>query len=337
MRARLRRLHRLLALGFGGWFCVWLLAGSLLLWQEAGQTPQAPLAQQEGSVPLPKLLAAAQSRHPEPGSWRIVLPKRPGEAARAVFLAEDLFAEEPKVLWLDPHTATILRETEARSSFWQGLYRFHSSLWLDDRGRPVLSACALVLLALLASGLALGRRKARPGFSLAVRHRRLGLGLAPPLLISSISGLLLSLPAGWLLPTPDREIGRVRAPLTLETVVAQVSARFPGYALREIAVPQHPDEPWELALYRPGTLDVEPAWLRLSLAPDGRLAERASSLRQWVYAVHTGQVAGATGQLLLTLGGLGFGLQAAYGFRLWWHRARLKAPAPRRDAKQKIA
>ncbi|GAB6068301.1 hypothetical protein JCM13664_16200 [Methylothermus subterraneus] len=335
MKARLRRLHRLLALGLGVGLSAWVLAGSALLWQDGWPKPKAPRAVEPAI--LMKLLEVAQDRHPEPGSWRIVLPEREGEAVRLIFLAEDLIAEaEPQVLWLDPDSLQILRETALKSPLWQALYRFHAGWFLGDRGRPVLIACALALFALLASGLALWRRAY--GFSLAACHRRLGLLIAPPLLISSVSGLVLALPGGWLgtLPAPEPQL--TRPALTLEAVVAQAHTLFPDYCLREIVVPQNSDEPWELGLSRSRALALDLGELRLSFYPDGRLERQAANWRQWVYALHTGQVGGALGQVLLTLGGAGFAIQAVFGLRLRRRRSRLKAPAlGARDGEQKIA
>ncbi len=335
MKTKLRRLHRLLGIGLGIWLCLWLLAGSALLWQEVWQMPKAPTPEAEKPINLAKLLASAQNRYPEPGSWRLRLPKRPGEAVQAIFLAEDLFAEaEPQVLCLHPYTAEILSETQAKSPLWQESYRLHSSFWLDERGRPVVIAGGLMLACLLASGLLLWR-KARG--SLSSRHRVLGLAIFPPLLISLISGLLLSLPAGWLNAPTNLPKAKIEPVSALEQVTQKVLALYPDYSLREIAIPQNPDEPWEVTVHRPGTLDIDPAWLHLVLHPDGRLEERPASLRQWVYALHTGQVAGMLGKLILMLGGGGFFFQTFYGFKLWWQRAQLKAAARARGNKQQVA
>ncbi len=334
---KLRCLHTLLALGLGGWLGVWLLAGNLLLWQEVWQQPKAPSAQAGKLAPLASLLAAARHRHPEPGSWRFKLPNCPGEPVQAIFLADDLFAEaEPKVIWLDAYTAEVIGETTAKTLFWQALYRFHTSFLLGDRRRSVLIACGLILACLLGSGLALWR-PARLNFSLRTCHRTLGLAIVPPLFISLISGLLLSLPTGWLSAAlaPDQIYGlRSRlSPLTPEAVIAQVHARFPSYELRAISVPQHADEPWELAVHQPGSWDIEAAWLRFSFYPDGRLEARRASMREWVYALHTGQVIGIAGRGLLTLGGVGFAFQLIFGI-LIWQRAHF-ALAHARGHKQK--
>ncbi len=335
MRARLRYCHRLLALGLGGWIGVWLLAGTALLWQGVWQAPP-PVQADQAFAELDEILAAAQRRHPQPGSFRLVLPRRPGEAVQAIFVADDLLTEADElVLWLDPHTAEILGETPAKTPLWQGLYRLHSSFLLGDRGCRISLGLGLVLACLVASGLGLWR-PGRAGRSLPVlRHRALGLVILPPLLISIASGLMLSLPAGWLgdPPAPTLKAKIALASPTLDAVVQQVGALFPGYSLGEVGVPRS-GEPWEIALHRPGAL--APTWLRLY--PDGRLESQAPNPRQWIYAIHTGQVAGTAGRLLLTLGGVGFAVQAAYGFRLWWQRTRSRRLAPHaRGNKQQIA
>jgi uncharacterized iron-regulated membrane protein len=337
MKTKLRSLHCMLGLWAGIGLCLWLLAGSILLWQKTWQTPKAFRPEPEKPVDLAKLLASAQSHYPEPGSWRLRLPKQPGEAVQAVFLAEDLFAEaEPKVLWLHPYTAEILGETH-KLPFWQGVYRLHSSFWLDERGRPAVIAAGLMLACLLVSGLLLWR-KTKQNSSPTARHRSLGLMIFPPLLISLISGLLLSLPAGWLSAPANLPKAKIEPASTLEQVIQKLHALYPDSRLREIAIPQNVDEPWEVAIHLSSTLDIDPAWLRLVLHPDGRLEERPAGLRQWVYALHTGEVAGLPGKLMLMLGGVGFVLQTVYGFKLWRQRARLKATALRaRGNKHQVA
>ncbi|MCX8049521.1 MAG: PepSY domain-containing protein [Methylohalobius sp.] len=343
------KLHRVFALWFGGFIALWMSAGCVLLWKESLQAPTHVPPQDISILPsLTSIVAAAHSRHPEPGSWRLKLPRRPGEAVQAVFVADDLFAEaaEPIVLWIDPKTAKVLAETQA-SSFWQGLYRFHSRLLLGDSGSWAALGCGLILGNILLSGALLWRRRIR-ATGVRTLHRRLGMGLLPLLAISWISGLLLSLPAGWLSGSSPQT---APVPVTLspsptvDEIASWAKKRFPELSLREIALPQAEDETWELTLHRPGNFDVEPVWVKVwvdAKRNQAQIQEPSAAwqmrLRQWVYILHTGQIAGELGQIALSFAGIGFLLQATFGLILWLRRRkRLTSRPAAADHKQQIA
>ncbi len=345
------KLHRTLALWLGGFIALWVLAGCLLLWQASLQPPRSLLLTDAPNLALTQILEAAQTRYPEPGSWRLRLPSQPGEAIQAIFLADDLSSQaaEPIVLWLDPKTTKVLAEAQAKGLLWQGLYQFHARLLLGERGNWAAFSCGLILGNILLSGVLLWRRKT--SLSLARRlHRLTGMAILPPLLLSLSSGLVLSLPGRWLsAQEPDPiafSLPLGKSPSSADEIARRITELFPELYLRELATPQTEDAPWELAWHRPGALDVAPAWVRVWVdAQSGtiRVEEPSAAwrarLRQWAYAIHTGQIAGRLGQAALSLGGAGFLLQTALGVVLWLRRKRrlVATRSPAADRRQQAA
>lgn len=333
MKRQLRCWHRSLALIPAAMLVLWVLAGCALLWQEKISRPRIEIPETGRQAALEKVLAAAWQVYPrQSGDWRLRLPGRRGEAIQVLYVADDPFAgpSEPVSIWIDPRCAQVLQLTEGRGEIPGWLYRFHSTLLLGDKGRFGVIGLGLLMGALLGTGLALWRPSRR---GLAGFHNWLGVAIAPPLLISLVSGLALALPQGWVFPSNEAEAA-VEEPvpiktLTLDDLVLWTRKLFPAATLREVAIPRWEDDPWELALRRLGAPDVEPAWVRVWLDPrQGRMAVQdplanwRGRLRQWVYALHSGALAGTLGRVVLLLGGCGLALQAVVGLGLRFRRRR---------------
>ena len=322
MKQGWRRLHRWLVWSTGFLLIPWVTSGCLLLWQDAGIPRVRPAG---NPASLERLLAVAQTIFPSrSGDWRLVLPRRPDDPVKVVYVASDPFGgpEAPVSIYVDPYRAEVLTLTEGRGPFWEWLYRFHTCLLLPGDSRWLLWVLSAALAGILVSGAQLSRR----GKS---RHARIGRTTIPPLLISLLSGLVL------LAPLPAAESSLPLAPPSLpkhvppvDEVVARIGRDHPALELREILWTAD-GSPWRLAYHRPGTSDLEPAWTTVWFDPGHGTILRISAppqpyttLRRWAYWIHRGALAEPWERLVLTWGGIGLTMTAFTGVFAWWQRRR---------------
>ncbi len=321
MKRGWRQLHRWLVWSTGFLLIPWVTSGCLLLWQDLGIPRVRPAG---NPASLDRILAAAQTLFPaRSGDWRLILPRRPDDPAKVVYVASDPFggAEKPVSIYVDPYRAEILASTEGRGPFWEWLYRFHTSLLVSGDSRWLLWALAAALAGILASGTRLGLR----GKS---RHARIGLTAVPALTISLVSGLLLLVPLPAAGPEPRPPIPSLQdRPLPpLMPVVNRIAHRHPDLELREILWTAD-GSTWRLAYHRAGKPDLEPAWTTIWFVPRNETILRISAppepyavLRRWAYLIHRGTLAEPWARLLLTWGGVGLTTAALAGMLAWWRR-----------------
>ncbi len=323
-----RRWHRILAFSFGGLVALWCLSGCLLLWQDWFRPCVRPDTV-DTSATLTGLLSAAHSLYPvDSGSWQLYLPKRADEPVKIIYIANDPFPgpEKPVTLWLDPYRVTILAAGESRPPLLEWCYHFHTTLLLPGSSTSAVAMLASILTVLVVTGLLQRRRR---GTDLAAWHSRLGWLSFPGLLTSLVTGLLLLTPQQWW-DMPDKEPVRLSVPaaarpMAVEEAVSLARRHLPdGSSLRSLQLPGDPGLPWSLAFHRPGSLDVEPAWIRVWVDPWHRRILRIQpgrgNGRQWFYLIHIGAVLAPLSRMFMTLGGLGPALLTLTGISRWIRR-----------------
>jgi len=218
MRPLLVLAHRYAGLGLAVFLALAGLSGSLIAWHEeldARLNPQWFRAPTPGTpLPLPELARRFQAQVPQAELRLMLLPRAPGETARAFVRGwPGETAEHPQnQVFLDPVNGAILghRSTTAprlaRGELLPWIYRFHHSLMLGGLGSTLLGIIALVWLLDCFAGFALtlprGRpllRKWRPAWGVQRKrlnydlHRASGLWLWPLLAVLAFSGVYFNL------------------------------------------------------------------------------------------------------------------------------------------------
>ncbi|BCX88348.1 hypothetical protein MIN45_P0717 [Methylomarinovum tepidoasis] len=341
------RLHRWLALGTALLLVLLGLSGSLLVYRDPLYRllhPQTRIQIDGQPAPLGRLLDAAFTLYPpDSGVWRLVLPGRAGEPAKATYVSDDPFEgpEGEVIVWIDPYRAEVLRAFEKDRDWFEGwLYRFHST-WLLEEGKLLTAALGTVLVILIATGLSLWwPTRRRLHLNLAGSHRWLGALGSPLLLFSTLTGLYLAIPHAWLPALYPAVVSEPRppvlepadtAPLDIDTLVARIVRRHPRLELRALTPPRSETDPWLLEFHRQGSYDAPPSWDKLWVDPwrariAGRIAPPPTwreTLLCWMFPLHSGAAIPPGTLPLLALTGL-LPLPLA-GTGLWlWLRHRIR-------------
>ncbi|MGN6595183.1 PepSY-associated TM helix domain-containing protein [Sphingopyxis terrae] len=245
---------------------------------------------------------------------------------------------------------TILRERDkAQKGILGVLVGVHQSLLSGKTGEWIVGISGLLLL----SNLILGAWTAWPGrgsWRRALRpiargapaarayswHRAVGLWAIAPALVLVTAGVLLRFEDGVsrLVGAEGIELAPVAqesAPVGIARAVASAVAAIPGSKLTALNAPVQDDATYRVRLLAPG--EIRRAYgtsIVLIDANSGRVrfvrpASEAPAARAFVdglYAVHTGEIAGTTGRLLVGLVGLWLATMVGLGVLLWARRRR---------------
>lgn len=211
MRGVFRRIHRWIGVGLLVLLIPIGLSGSLLVWHDDIETMLYP-ARYAVSGPGPLLspdryLAAAGAVLDDglrPSAVRF--PAKSGAPvivmARAAPLGGQLRLQS---VYLDPPTARVLDVVNPRASFFGWLHRFHENLTIPQfSGRQVVGWAGVGMLAMTLSGLLLwwprngaaraGLRWRRSPTATSNLHHLVGVWVAVPLALASMSGIYLAFP-----------------------------------------------------------------------------------------------------------------------------------------------
>jgi len=252
------------------------------------------------------------------------------------------------------HVLRVRMADERRTNGgWVGtLVVLHQSLLAGDRGRWIVGASGLLLLANLVAGALLAwpragqwRRTLLPGSAPAgaprwfAWHRALGLWMLLPAAGLVGAGVLLAfesaterLVAAPLTAPPALAMpAGLTPPVDLAAAVAVARSRFPGAAVSGIGFPSPDSAWWAIRLRQPGELRRAYGKTRVFVsALDGGIGAELDALaapmgRRFVdslFSFHTGEIAGVTGRLGALAVGVWLLAMAASGCRLWWVRRR---------------
>jgi uncharacterized iron-regulated membrane protein len=355
-RRRLAPLHRWIALCAAGFVLVQAATGvaSVFHWE----LDDAAFPGAHHATDLDALQARVTALAPAGGSRRVLsiwttagLADRykinlagPGESRSVVRVTGD---------------GTILDDRDRRQRTpMDTVVSLHQTLLAGDRGRWVVEADGVLLLATLALGaanawpraggwrLALSPPKA-PGVTAQLFgwHRALGLWLAAPAAVLIGAGTLLvfeddlrGLIGGA--PPEIAPLPPTGPAIPFSGAVRAAEARVPGSSLTMIAWPTAQDATYRVRLRAPGELrrayglttvfvDANTGAVRQALpANAGPVGRRFADL---LYAVHTGEAEGLAGRLFNVLIGLWLIVMTGLGIALWSRRRRRRprrAPAP---------
>jgi uncharacterized iron-regulated membrane protein len=241
----------------------------------------------------------------------------------------------------------------ANGGIFNTLTSLHSELLAGDRGRWFVGASGILLVTHLVAGLhvAWPRRgnwrrafAAKPAGPARARilgwHRLAGLWAAIAVLPLAGAGVMLAfeheierelantLPAPIVAPGPTR--------IGAGTALAVALERYPGAALSMVAMPSA-DEPWYLVrVRRPGDLSRNwgTAVVFVGAADGSVLAEHAAdagnagrTFVRLLHPLHTGQMAGLAGRLIVMCVGMWLATMVVLGLRLRHLRRQAEATA----------
>jgi len=230
-----------------GWLLAPVLAvsaatGAFLVWQQ-------PLPSLPQDAPPVAALASAidrglmelQASHPDLKPGYIDLPREAGQAVRVRMLAPDGRAGES---WaeLDPASGALLSLLADDVSLVAWISGLHYELLLDEGGTWVLGGVALLTLVTLVIAWRLWIRVRRFRAPTAWRrwHRRIGVVMLLPMLVTLITGFLLSwpqvirAPLTWatgqprLTPPPAPRVDALTQPISAGQALLSGVAHFPG-------------------------------------------------------------------------------------------------------------
>lgn len=361
-------LHRWLGLVLGPLFVLLGLSGSLLVFYTEIDQAITPALSMPGPAPTVRswqgVLEALQRAHPtrELG-WRIELPPEGRGLVTARYLkpaetADEFFA--PLLVSVDPHSGQVLasRLWGRFAATW--VYDLHFSLLAGEAGVQVVGAIGLLFcLALMAGALLWWPRPGHWPAALRLRlhgapqrrhydwHKALGLAGGAWLLVLSLTGVVLALPAlteplfhalGGAPQAPRVVADRVPGQplLTLDAALARVQARWPQAVPRWVDTPAPGSAVLRVRMWLPGDpsrrFPHSLVWLNAQTGEvlavrDARQLPTGAALLAWVHPLHNGEALGLAGRVLTCLAGLvPLGL-ALTGWLRWRDRRRAKRQA----------
>ncbi len=279
-----------------------------------------------------------------------------------------------RVVFLDPYTGAVLGDGSKLRPFLHEVEHLHRDLLLAANGKKVTGTCALAFLGMVISGVYLWwpRRWTRKNLkaiavpSLELRgkardwnwHNAVGLWSAPLLIVSILTGLVISYPwANNLLfrltgnePPPRREARQEdkakearRGPIAIpnfDGLWAQAEQRAAGWQSITARLPESAGGPLTFIIDEGNGARPD---LRSQLVLDSatgkvlRWEAYAGSnlgrqLRLWVKPIHTGEALGIVGQTLAAAGATGAVVLIWTGFSLSWRRFRSRAASLASDS-----
>ncbi|MGS1016932.1 PepSY-associated TM helix domain-containing protein [Allosphingosinicella humi] len=349
MGKRLRALHRWLSIAMLGFWFVQAVTGVMLVF--SWELDDATISARH----VPTDIAAIERRI---ASLKAANPGAEVPAFRATAGAPDRYdidllktPGEPLTVVRVDGAGEVLRTRSGdalmkRGSIFDLAFSVHETLLSGDRGSWLVGISGLLLLSNLLLGLKLAwpkggrwRRALRPAAtpSPVARvhgwHRAIGLWGVFPAIVSVACGTALIFVAGLgaLLGVEERApVASAWAgePIPMSAAVARAASLFPGASLARVQFPT-PDEPYYfVALRQAGEAARVYGSTSVAVAADGKVidvvdpfrmsaAERALDL---LYPIHTGEIGGAAGRLLILFIGLWLATMIILGSVLWIRR-----------------
>lgn len=359
MRRFWLKLHRWLALALGlPLIVVALLGSSLVVLKPLDRWLHPELFRVPAGPAAPDLLERAhrqlQAEFGPGASFVLRPPREAGESLRAT-----VRGPWEGFVHLDPRDARELGRRGEREGLFNFVFELHSTLLMNETGKPLLAVLALGYGVLLVGGLVLWWPKRwKQGFALALDrgllrglfdlHRTggavLGLLIAVPVATGAymawkpLPRAVTSLSGQAALAPPQVKVVDPAAPRApLDALVATASARFDGAPVGFVALSAGAARPVRVRLMLaddPHPNGLTSVWLhpqtgavlRADRWNDLDPGSRANSV---IYPLHTGELGGLVMETLNALLGLALVALGVSGLWLWWLRRR---PPPRRGA-----
>jgi uncharacterized iron-regulated membrane protein len=357
MREGLKIIHRWLGGLVGLGLAVLGLTGAALLWKpwwvSVAQTPRAPSEAETLAI-----IAKAEAL----GATHVTLPSAEFGVAQAGF------GRGQGGAYLT-HDGTLLARWQ---SVWERpetfLFDLHHHLLMGGTGEVISGWLGIAAVLFCVTGLilwwptrrtfrlrALPPRFTRP--AVILHHRDIGVVLALPILLASVTGALMVLrPLGQAVLAPLSPAAEVAAwqakppasatsaPPDWPRLLTAAHRRFPDGGLRMIVWPKTPGDPFTIRLRRPTEWHPN-GRTTLSLAGDGTVlaardataAPRAVRANFALYPLHAARLEGSAFALplriVMTLAGLGLTLLGSLAVVTFWRSRKLGAiPRAKRPA-----
>ncbi|MDB5679498.1 PepSY domain-containing protein [Sphingomonas bacterium] len=358
MKRQLLRVHTWLGIALGIFWALQGLSGATLVFNRDLQ--DAALARPGGArlVPLDKLIARSSA-----AAGAKVTKLESFGPNPMLLLAYYQGAQGEQTLVIDGRNGAVLDRRDpggmlpAGGAAWGWLLRLHESLLLGDSGLLIVGTSGSFLFASLLIGLwnagwfAKWRAAARMTRLPAERarlmgwHRLVGIVAVPALLVMVSAGIYLAFApqlravlastAGYRPAYKAKSQDRPPAiRLSAEQAYTVARTRFPGSTLVRIALPSAKSPVYFFRLLQPddsrrwagtSTLAIDPANGAIVDAYDSRSGPLANRLTDAIYSVHTGDVGGVVGRLLVMLAGLALPTLAVTGAITWFRKRRVRA------------
>jgi uncharacterized iron-regulated membrane protein len=241
----------------------------------------------------------------------------------------------------------------ADGAIWDSITSIHTSLMAGDGGKWLIGISGLLLLSNILLGLKLawpkrrtlgkilfGRPTGGPAARLYGWHRKVGLWIAFPAMLTVSAGVLMvfsdgverALGAG--LPDPVvTTAGPVSEPVGFGAAVGVALKVFPRATFSGASLPSE-DAPWYRVRVR-NAGELPRKWgtsVVYVAATDGVVLSTYDAARpragraivDTLYALHTGQAGGTLGRLIVLAIGMSLLALIGLGLPLWWTRRKLK-------------
>jgi uncharacterized iron-regulated membrane protein len=354
------RIHRWTGAFIGVLLAALGLTGTLLLYEDAWLRATVPHAEQ----PLVKDAAALGA------ATKRMVAEAPSRPNGIIFPTDSvglfkLSFEGGAGAYADQSGAIVLHWASKwqRPELW--LTDFHQHLLLGESGATVAGILALIGLGFVITGLLLWWRTRRTfalrllparftRVQIARHHRDLGAVMAPMLLVSLLTGAMLTLR-----PVADFVLAPLSTPGTIATSLAPPKAKggpltpafdwgaalqaihvaYPDAELRSIGIPRREGELIRIRARQPAERLPNGRTVFWFDAADGRVVERRDALTlplatrafNLVYPLHVARVGGLVYLIAMTAAGLSLtllGTLAVFGFWRYQARQTVRSDAP---------
>jgi uncharacterized iron-regulated membrane protein len=280
----------------------------------------------------------------------------------AEHLACVFFAEDERRIHLDPYRGTILGERGGRPTIMEVIHTLHVSFFVGEVGSYMAGISALILVALVGTGLYLwwprGRRKQR---SFLVRwqaswrrtnydvHRASGFYASLVLIVIALTGAVFTFSdvatpvVHWLTSSSPPNWHPEVTPLadvpyiSVDVALAVSGRHVPNSTPTTVVFPPTPASPFRVTRRVPGQpvvtgrtyIFIHPYTGDVIQEISPRTAPLGTQLLMWNLPVHIGVFGGMVTRLLWLLASLFPTGLAITGVLIWWKpRRRRTAPAP---------
>ncbi|MEN3977241.1 PepSY-associated TM helix domain-containing protein [Emcibacter sp. SYSU 3D8] len=343
----LRFLHRWLGGLLGLLLGVLALSGTLLLYKDVWLRVTVPHAADAQRNDVATVASAVERLVADPAS-------RPS----SIILATDgnglhrLYHKGDGGAYTN-QAGSLVTDWSSRWERWEvWMFDLHHYLLAGETGETVAGISALAGLGFVVTGVILWWRSRR-NFRLPIwprpmsrsniirHHRNLGTLLAPLLVLSLLTGAMMTLPpvAAFLLsPLSSREEmdaasgppgvtgGPLSPALDWRSMLTAARDRFPDAELRVVGLPHKPGDlirlrlrqPWEWLPNGRTTIWFDPADGRIVEARDPARLPAGSRAFGLVYPLHAAKVGGAVYKAVMTVTGLGLALLGSLAVYSFW-------------------
>lgn len=350
-------LHRWLALALGvPLLVVALLGAALVVLKPLDRALNAALFAVPPGPAAPDLLETTRARLRAEFGRDAALTFRPpradGESLKVIVRGPwDGFVH------VDPRDARELGRRGEREGLFNFVFELHSSLLMNDAGKPLLAILALAYGVLLIGGLWLwwprrwNRAALAQSFALTLDRSRLRAVFDLHRTGGAVLGLLIAVPVAtgaymaWKplaqgvsaaagatprLPPKVPATAAAAAAVALDAIVATAQARFPGAPVGYVQVPAAATKPVRVRLILaddPHPNGLTSVWLHpvggavLGVDHWNELDPGARGYGV-IYPLHTGELGGPLLEAFNALLGAALAALAAFGLWLWWARRR---------------